>query len=257
MFANYHTHTHRCGHAAGADREYVEAAIKAGIKVLGFSDHAPYIISDDYYGDFRVPIEKTGEYVEAISALREEYKNDIKIHIGFEIEYYPTYFERTLDFLSQFPYEYLILGQHHARDGVEGRHLMYDERDDAELVNYVDTVIAGISTGKFTYVAHPDVIFYGDNDAFYREHMTRLCRAAKEANVPLEINCLGAKTGRCYPSERFFKIAGEVGNKVVIGIDAHHPKAITEFQGLRRCEEILRKFEIIPLRDIELVNPKI
>ena len=28
MYANYHTHTKRCRHAAGEDREYVEAAIK-------------------------------------------------------------------------------------------------------------------------------------------------------------------------------------------------------------------------------------
>ena len=36
MYANYHTHTKRCQHAVGEDREYVEAAIAAGIQVLGF-----------------------------------------------------------------------------------------------------------------------------------------------------------------------------------------------------------------------------
>ena len=30
MKANYHTHTFRCKHADGEDKEYVEAAIKAG-----------------------------------------------------------------------------------------------------------------------------------------------------------------------------------------------------------------------------------
>ena len=41
---NYHTHTKRCGHAIGNDEDYVINAIKAGYKILGFSDHAPYII---------------------------------------------------------------------------------------------------------------------------------------------------------------------------------------------------------------------
>ena len=41
MFANYHTHTTRCNHAAGTDREYVEYAIRSGIKILGFADHTP------------------------------------------------------------------------------------------------------------------------------------------------------------------------------------------------------------------------
>ena len=30
MIANFHTHTSRCNHASGTDREYVEAAIEAG-----------------------------------------------------------------------------------------------------------------------------------------------------------------------------------------------------------------------------------
>ena len=33
MLANYHTHTKRCQHAGGEDREYVEAAIQAGDRI--------------------------------------------------------------------------------------------------------------------------------------------------------------------------------------------------------------------------------
>ncbi|MFV0479993.1 MAG: PHP domain-containing protein [Anaerorhabdus sp.] len=39
---NFHTHTYRCKHAIGRDEEYVIEAIKAGVKVLGFSDHMPF-----------------------------------------------------------------------------------------------------------------------------------------------------------------------------------------------------------------------
>ncbi len=39
---NLHTHTARCRHAVGTDEAYVQAAIKAGFKVLGFSDHCPF-----------------------------------------------------------------------------------------------------------------------------------------------------------------------------------------------------------------------
>ena len=39
--ANYHTHTYRCRHAYGSEREYIEAAIRMGIAELGFSDHVP------------------------------------------------------------------------------------------------------------------------------------------------------------------------------------------------------------------------
>ena len=36
MLENYHTHTHRCHHAVGEDRAYVEAAIQAGSAADGF-----------------------------------------------------------------------------------------------------------------------------------------------------------------------------------------------------------------------------
>ena len=42
MLANYHTHTVRCKHAVGSEREYIEAAIANGFKILGFSDHTPW-----------------------------------------------------------------------------------------------------------------------------------------------------------------------------------------------------------------------
>ena len=50
MIANYHTHTYRCGHAVGEDRQYVETAIERGLKVLGFSDHVPMPFPDGHGG---------------------------------------------------------------------------------------------------------------------------------------------------------------------------------------------------------------
>ena len=35
MIANYHTHTWRCRHADGTEREYVERAIEGGIRCWG------------------------------------------------------------------------------------------------------------------------------------------------------------------------------------------------------------------------------
>ena len=54
LIANYHTHTWRCNHASGSERQYVENALQAGLVVLGFSDHAPYIFPDGYYSTFRM-----------------------------------------------------------------------------------------------------------------------------------------------------------------------------------------------------------
>ena len=94
MIANYHTHTPRCGHAQGSEEEYVRCAIEAGLHTLGFSDHTPYLFPDDYVPSFRMmPAELPG-YVDAVLRMRKAYADQIRIHLGVEMEYYPKYFQQ-------------------------------------------------------------------------------------------------------------------------------------------------------------------
>ena len=109
---NYHTHTRRCRHAQGTERDYIETAIAAGMKTLGFSDHAPQLFPGDYYSDYRMFPEETEDYAMTLAALREEYKDRIDIRIGYEAEYYPDIFPALLEHLKKYPCDYLILGQH-------------------------------------------------------------------------------------------------------------------------------------------------
>ena len=102
MFANYHTHTFRCHHAIGTDEEYVLSAINNGIKILGFSDHAPFIFPDGTESGYRIQSSQVSDYFNSLKELREKYKDKIKIHIGFEMEYYPLYFEDMLKTEQEF-----------------------------------------------------------------------------------------------------------------------------------------------------------
>ena len=78
MISNYHTHTKRCGHAAGEDKEYVEAAIRGNIKVLGFSDHCPWIFPDDFHSTIRMSLSEVDGYFHSLEELKREYKAEIK-----------------------------------------------------------------------------------------------------------------------------------------------------------------------------------
>ena len=91
--ANYHTHTYRCQHAYGSEREYIEAAIRMGIAELGFSDHVPCPFKDGYVSGIRMTMEQAPEYVYAIRKLGKEYASDIKLYVGFEAEYIPEFFK--------------------------------------------------------------------------------------------------------------------------------------------------------------------
>ena len=103
MIANYHTHTYRCGHAAGEDRQYVETAIRRGLQVLGFSDHVPMPFPDGHESRFRVPLRLLEDYVQSVLDLRAEYRADIDVRLGFEAEYYPDLFEAMLELLRPYP----------------------------------------------------------------------------------------------------------------------------------------------------------
>ena len=86
MNYNYHTHTARCGHASGQDEEYVLRALSCGVTDMGFSDHMPLSFADGHESYFRLPIAQVGEYRDSVRALRDKYRDRIRLHLGFEME---------------------------------------------------------------------------------------------------------------------------------------------------------------------------
>ena len=113
MLANYHTHTKRCHHASGEDREYVEAAIRAGFQILGFSDHCPWVFPrEDFVSGMRLAPAEVDGYFYSLESLKKEYEKEIKIYIGFESEYCPNLVDAQQKLLEGYPLDYMIMGQH-------------------------------------------------------------------------------------------------------------------------------------------------
>ena len=246
---NLHTHTTRCHHAVGEDREYVEAAIRAGMTTLGFADHCPqFFPTDDYYSHFRMRPEKAQEYAESIRALQKEYARDIRILLGFETEYYPETFDALMDFIRPLRLDYMIMGQHFVGNEYDEGSFYVAAKGKKEdyLAQYVRQVKEGLQTGAFTYLAHPDTVWYSGDPVYYRQQMRELCRFAKERDIPLEYNMLGAVNGRCYPNPTFWEIAAETGNKAVIGYDAHDPAMLTDHAAYSACVKRLSAHGITP-----------
>lgn len=231
---NYHTHTPRCNHAWGTEREYIEMAIGAGIKRLGFSDHAPYPQDPGFQSTIRMPMDMIADYRDCLRALQREYADRIEIRVGFEAEYIPEKFQEQMDIYDSMGFDYLILGQHFFATE-QGPYTGTPTADDGRMREYAELVISAIETGRFLYIAHPDIINYQGLDSVYEWEVTRICRAAKEHGVPLELNALGYANGKQYPSDRFFSIAAQVGNDVIIGMDAHEPRQLVDRDAYEGC----------------------
>jgi histidinol-phosphatase (PHP family) len=256
MKVNYHTHTTRCHHASGTEREYVESAIKNGFKVLGFADHTPYPFPEDHSHHIRMRMHELEDYINTVLSLRDEYKNDIDIHLGLEVEYFPAYFEKLRREVSAYPIEYFLLAQHYAGNSAKGDFYNgWKTEDPAHLITYCNQVLEGMDTGCFTYLAHPDLIYFvGDRD-LYKTQIRRICRKAKELNLPLEINLLGIAEDRHYPTDLFWQVAGEEGCDAVLGIDAHKAEHFQCKERVAKTHELVRKYNLNLLEDITLRNP--
>ena len=233
MLYNYHSHTARCHHASGTQREFVEKAIASGFRTFGFSDHTPYPFGNGYVSTFRMLPEDLEDYVKETLDLREEYKQDIDIRLGLEAEYYPRHFEALLRMCEPYPIEYFLLGQHATCNEYDGAFSGRETDDETVLSQYVSQLTEGMNTGRFLYVAHPDLIHYTGDPAVYDRYMRSLCRAMKAKGIPGEINFLGLHEKRNYPNPVFWKIAAEEGVRAVLGVDAHHVETID----LPDCEQ--------------------
>lgn len=252
MIANYHTHTPRCNHAQGAEEEYIQAAIDGGLKILGFSDHTPYWYPGDFRSGIRMCPEQLGEYCDTVRSAQKRYAGKLQIHLGLEVEYYPQLFPELLSRTRDQGVEYFLLGQHWLGNQINEPYCGSPTEDETILRRYCDQVIEAMNTGLFTYVAHPDLIHFTGDSRIYETHVRRLCREAKNCGIPLEINLLGLSTGRNYPDDRFWQVAGEESCCCVLGCDAHSPGAIPNTTAEEQARELAKMCGVTMLETVEL-----
>lgn len=231
---NFHTHTKRCKHAGGEDREYILKAIENNLTILGFSDHGPY--PDDRFG-LRMDYSELLEYVDTMNSLKEEFKEKIKLKVGLEIEYIYTedFYYKYL--LEEVKLDYLALGQHiFLTDSGELKHT-YFLKSTEDYIDYAESLCKGMKSGYFAFIAHPDLIFI--NDFPWDENCEKACEliinTAKELDFILEFNANGLRRGLTnfcdgerypYPHEKFWKKVASKGVKTLINTDAHNPNDI-------------------------------
>ena len=275
----FHTHTQRCGHGAKdtGDEEWVEHAIKGGIKKLAFTDHIPLPDGMNHKANSRMDIAEVESYLTSIHYLQEKYKGQIEIESGFEFEYS----DRDLAHLQELKSktDKMVLGQHFVIDdsgkeyeitrGKGGKQI-----SDEVLDLYAESIISAMDKDLPDVIAHPD-LFMQARDSFgaKEEEITRaICRKAIEKGIPLEIN-FGKIASKVeskmpldelkkripYPSPEFWKIvaeetriAKENGQDlfVIYGKDAHSPQQLStekDYEIARAIigEQILEQLHIV------------
>lgn len=233
MFYNYHTHTTYCDGKSTAE-EMVQKAIELGLSELGFSGHS--------YTEFDLEPcmsrEGTKEYKKEINALKEKYKDKIKILLGIEYDYYSDDSMEGYDYIlgsAHYIYkngEYLCI-DYSRQSQIDAVNRHYDGDFYAYIEDYYNTVADLYNKLKCDIVGHFDLITkYNEDGSLFDVNHPRYIAAWKKAadaiiKTPavIEINTGGMARGHVshpYPSDDIINYFKQNGKKVIFSSDCHN-----------------------------------
>ena len=217
-----HNHTTRCNHAEGTIDEYIQRAIELGIDIYGFSEHAPM----DFDPHYRLAFEEMDAYRDDVLQAKEKYKNEIKILLGYEVDWLPGHMD---DRVLNADVDYLIGSVHFidkwSFDNPEFLAGWKNKDIDEIWKAYFEATEAMAKSGKFDIVGHLDLIkvfkYMPKQDT--RILAKKALQAIKKSNMVLELNAAGLRKpiGEIYPSQSLLEVAYELDIPITFASDAH------------------------------------
>ena len=222
MRIDLHNHTTRCNHAKGSMESYIERAIELGIDIYGFSEHAPM----DFDEHYRLKFSEMGLYSSDVKMLQEKYRSQIKILLGYEVDYLKGKMDSRV---LNADVDYLI-GSVHFLDawGFDNPEFIdkYQNRDiDTIWQKYFNAIESMAKMGQFNIVGHLDLIkvfnFMPKKDI--RTIATPALKAIKASNMVIELNSAGLRkpVKEIYPSPLLLELAYELEIPITFSSDAH------------------------------------
>jgi len=227
---DYHIHT-RYSDGKRDPEAYIDAALRLGLKEIGFSDHL-----NPSGGDTDWCMDHSGlpAYADHILRLRRKNK-DIAIRLGLEIDYLPGKEEVTERIINSFPFDFIIGSVHYlGQETVDLGPGFYIGKDiDLIYENYFNLVCEAASTGFFDIMGHPDLVrihrFRPEADI---THLYSMMASAFEIyDVAFELNTNGRNKPLqdFYPDRQYLSLFAEHGVPVSVNSDAHFPERVGQY----------------------------
>ncbi len=226
-----HVHTPLCKHARGAPAEYVEAARRAGLAGLVFTDHSP--MPSWFDPQSRMALDELPFYLGALEALRAEVTG-FYLGIGLEADYHPGTEGFVRHVLGRYPFDYVI-GSVHFIGAWPFDHPDYVEefawRDLKEVYRaYFALVAEAARSGLFHAIGHLDLPkkFGHVPEEGYLELAEPALEVIAGEGLALDVNTAGWRkpVGEVYPAPALLERARALGIPVVLGSDAHRPEEV-------------------------------
>lgn len=223
---DFHLHSGVSFDSQESAEKIVEAAVKAGMKEICFTDHLDY---EEVPTGIKVWFE-TDEYNAAYDHLCHK---DLKIRKGFEFGMLPDNQQTFLDDLQRRHFDFII-GSVHFADGVD---IFYEEfwkgrTPQAAELSYFERILTCVKAhdsfdvlGHITYIGkvlnNPNLRAVPLEE--YRELVDEIFRVVIQKGKGIEVNTSGFdRCGAFLPDEAYLRRFKELGGEIVtVGSDAH------------------------------------
>ena len=255
-----HTHTEFCPHGSGDDVEkMIIKAINLGFTDYSVTEHAPlplelkahYRGSDSGINEASMRILDVDPYIKKIQFLKQKYRDQINIKLGFEIDYFADFETYTEDFINEYAdvIEDSILSVHFLK-GKGNKYWCVDNEleEFAEgLFNYYgdsqklyrqyflavqDSVNFLATHGYVSRIGHMTLIkkfqdYYSLTNEYSNSNqklIIEVLKAVKDSGFELDLNTAGLYKQYCndlYPDGWIRQRAKKLAIPMVFGSDAH------------------------------------
>ncbi|NBD26166.1 histidinol-phosphatase [Paenibacillus glycinis] len=251
MKFDLHTHHFRCGHADDNIEDYIKAALKAGLGVIGISDHSPFFASDRDHLNPGIAMAKSefAHYVDEVLRLKAKYEGKIDVLLGVESDFFPEHAVLYRDTYAKYPFDYIIGSVHQSRGvSIFNRNRwngLSEESKIDEKRHYYKLIGESARSGMFQVLGHIDAMkgyYPAFSDIMADDAIDEALRLIADSKASIEINTSGGTkdVGGWYPSDAILERACHYGVSVTFGSDAHKPRRVGEDWELvaKRLKEI-------------------
>jgi len=243
MWSNFHTHNRYCD-GKGPIKDYLNEALRAGMKYIGFSSHAHI----PFPCQWCMKRDALPDYLQEIESLKPGFPT-LEIYKGLEIDFIPGIIGPA-DYSSGLDY---TIGSIHFVDSFEGHHWEIDSTAEVfreglaaifennirkAITRYYELTREMLSKSPPDVLGHLDKIkinsqdvFFEDSESWYRHEIEKTLKSIRQRNTVVEVNTRGLYrklSASTYPSPWILERIYELQIPITLSSDAHHPEDLTQ-----------------------------
>jgi histidinol-phosphatase (PHP family) len=228
---DYHVHTSLCNHAFGAMEQYVQAAVAKGLATICFLDHLTF---QEVGRANAMSVREVPMYVNEARRLARQYREQISVRVGLEIDFSLRHVDRCNDIVNTFDLD-VVGGAVHYLDGqdVVSRRSAWARGEisaDAVYPTYLAALESMLDYDYFDVVCHLDLPkkYNQRPSSSALEGFLGVLEKIREKDRVVELNTSGFHypVKEAFPSPELVGRCAQLHIPIVTGSDAHTPEAV-------------------------------